>query len=145
MAANSWSYLQYINNWRCGIWKNEFSFKSNKAPPDIDKSYLYAKDPYEAIYQLFINKRENAGLKNFNNFKDFIDYSNDVDDIYKNIGEYNPNEKRKILIVFDDVIATMLSNPIVTELFFRGRKFDISLVFITLLFYLNLLYQKPLD
>ena len=94
---------------------------------------------------MFINKRENAGLKDFNNFKDFIDYSNDVDDIYKNIGEYNPNEKRKILIVFDDVIATMLSNPIVTELFFRGRKFDISLVFITLLFYLNLLYQKPLD
>ena len=68
-----------------------------------------------------------------------------MDDIYKNIEEYNPNERRKILIVFDDVIAAMLSNPIVTKLFFRGREFDISLVFITRLFYLNLLYQKPLN
>ena len=58
-----------------------------------------------------------------------------MDDIYKNIEEYNPNKKRKILIVFDDTIADMLSNkklnPIVTELFVRGRKLNISLVFIT--------------
>ena len=58
-----------------------------------------------------------------------------MDDIYKNIEEYNPNKKRKILIVFDDMIADMLSNkklnPIVTELFIRGRKLNISLVFIT--------------
>ena len=58
-----------------------------------------------------------------------------MDDIYKNIEEYNPSKKRKILIVFDDMIADMLSNkklnPIVTELFIRDRKLNISLVFIT--------------
>ena len=56
-------------------------------------------------------------------------------DVYQNIEEYNPNKKRKILIVFDDMIDTMLSNknlnPIVTRLFTRGRKWNISLVFIT--------------
>ena len=58
-----------------------------------------------------------------------------MDDIYKNIEEYNPNKKRKILIVFNDVISDMLSNkklnPIVTELFIRGRNLNISLNFIT--------------
>ena len=58
-----------------------------------------------------------------------------MNDIYKNIEEYNPNKKRKILIVFDDMIADMLSNkklnPIVTELFIRSKKLNISLVFIT--------------
>ena len=58
-----------------------------------------------------------------------------MDHIYKNIKEHNPNKKRKILIVFDDIIADMLSNkklnPIVTKLFLRGRKLNISLVFIT--------------
>ena len=58
-----------------------------------------------------------------------------MDGVYKNIEEYNPNKKRKILIVFDDMIADMLSNkklnPILTELFIRGRKLNISLVFVT--------------
>ena len=62
-----------------------------------------------------------------------------MDDIYKNIEDYNPNEKRKMLIVFDDMIADMLSNkkrnPVVTELFIRGRKRNISLVFITLSYF----------
>ena len=96
---------------------------------------MYAKDPYGANYQLLNNKRESIGIKHFNDSKAFIEYSNDMDDIYKNIEEYNPNKKRKILIVFDDMIADMLSNkklnPIVTELFIRGRKLNISLVFIT--------------
>ena len=72
------------------------------------------------------------GLKHFNDSKAFIKYSNDMDNIYKNIEEYNLNKKRKILIVFYDMIADMLSNkklnPIVTELFIRGRKLNISLV-----------------
>ena len=89
----------------------------------------------EAKYQLLINKRERTGLKYLNDSKTFIEYSNDMDDIYKNIEEYNPSKKRKILIVFDDLIADMLSNkklnPIVTELFIRGRKLNISLVSIT--------------
>ena len=58
-----------------------------------------------------------------------------MDDIYNNIEEYNQNEKSKILMVFDDMVVNMLSdkkiNPIVTELFIRGRKLKISLVFIT--------------
>ena len=103
--------------------------------PDIDKISLYAKDPYEAKYQLSINKRENIGLKYLNDLKAFIEYSNDMDDIYKNIEEYNPNKKGKILTVFDDMISDILSNkklsPVVTELFKRGRKLNISLVFIT--------------
>ena len=67
--------------------------------PDIDKIYLYAKDPYGAKYQLLINKRESAGLKYLNNSKAFIEYSNDMDDRCENIEEYNPNKKRKRLIV----------------------------------------------
>ena len=77
---------------------------------DIDKIYLYAKDSYKAKYQLLVNKRESAELKYLNDSKIFIEYSNDMDDIYKNIAEYNPNKKQKILILFDDMIADMLSN-----------------------------------
>ena len=58
-----------------------------------------------------------------------------MDNIYKNIEEYNPNKKRKILIVFDDTVADMLCNKkrnqVVTELFIRGRKLNISYAFIT--------------
>ena len=67
--------------------------------PDIDKIYLYAKDPYKAKYKLLINKRESTGLKYFNDSKGFIEYSNDMDDIYKNIEEYSPNKKRIISMV----------------------------------------------
>ena len=102
---------------------------------DIDKIILYAKDPYEAKYQLLINKRESTGLKYLNDLKAFTKYSNDMDDIYKNIEEYNPNKKRKILTVFDDMIPDMLSNkklnPVVTELLIRERKLNVSLAFIT--------------
>ena len=65
--------------------------------PDIDKIYLYAKDPYEAKYQFLNNKRESIGLKHFNGPKAFIEYSNDMQDVYKNIDEYNPGKERKIL------------------------------------------------
>ena len=87
--------------------------------PDIDKIYLYAKDLYEGKYQFLINKREGTGLKHFNDSKAFIEYSNDMYDVYKNIDEYNIDKERKILIVFDDIIAGMTSNKrlnsIVTE------------------------------
>ena len=83
---------------------------------------------------MIINKRESTRLKHLNDSKAFIEYSNNMDDIYKNIEEHNPNKKRKILIVFDDMIADMLCkkklNPIVTELFIRGRKLNIYLIFI---------------
>ena len=73
--------------------------------PDIDKIYLYVKDPYESKYQLLINKRKCTGFKHFNGSKAFIAYSNDMDDIYKSIEEYNRHKKRKILIIFDDMIT----------------------------------------
>ena len=103
--------------------------------PDIDKIYLYAKDPYEAKYQYLINKREGVGINHFKDFKAFIEFSNDMHDVYKNINYYNPDRENKILIVFDDMIADTIQNKKlnskVTELFIRGRKLNISLVFIT--------------
>ena len=64
-----------------------------------------------------------------------MEYSNDMQDVYKNIEDYNPNIKHKILIIIDDIIADMINNkklnPVVTELFIRGRKIGISIVFIT--------------
>ena len=96
---------------------------------------MYAKDPYESKYQFLINKRKSTGLKHFNDLKAFIEYSNGMQDVYKNIEEYNPGKERKILIVFDDMIADMIDNKklnsVVTELFSRGRKLNISLAFIT--------------
>ena len=103
--------------------------------PDIDKIYLYAKDPYEAKYQCLINERESVGINHFKDPKAFIEYSNDMHDVYKNINYYNPNKENKILIVFDDMIADLIQNKklnsIVTELFIRRRKLNISLVVIT--------------
>ena len=107
--------------------------------PDIDTIYLYAKDPYEKKYQYLINKREKVGLNHFNNPKAFMEYSDDMQDVHKNIEDYNPIKKGKVLIVFDDMIGDMISNnklnPIVTELFIRGRKLNISIVFITLSYF----------
>ena len=60
--------------------------------PDIDQFYYCAKDPYEAKYQLLLNKRK-KGLKHLNDLKAFIEHSNDMDDIHENIEEYNPNKK----------------------------------------------------
>ena len=71
---------------------------------------MYAKDPYEAKYQFLINKRENVGLKHSNDPKAFIGYSNDMQDVYKNIEEYDIGKKLKILIVFNDMIADMINN-----------------------------------
>ena len=78
--------------------------------PDIDKTYLYAKDPYEAKYQYLINKREGLGTDHFNDRKAFVEYSNDMRAVYENIDEYNPDKENNILIVFDDMIADMIHN-----------------------------------
>ena len=84
---------------------------------------------------MLINKTKNTGFKHLNDFKAFIEYSNDMDDHYKNIEKYNPNRQCKTLIVFDNLIADTLSNnklnTALTELFIRSRKLIISLVFIT--------------
>ena len=107
--------------------------------PDVDKIYFYAKDPYEAKYQYLINKREGVGIDHFNDPKAFIEYSNDMHNVYKGINYYNPNKYNKLLIVFGDIIADMTNNKklnsFVTELFIRGGKLNISLVFITQLYF----------
>ena len=78
--------------------------------PDIDKIYLYAKDPYEAKYQYLIKKREKVGLDHFDDHKAVIEYSNDMQDVHKNIEDYTQGKKCKILIVFDDMIADIINN-----------------------------------
>ena len=86
----------------------------------MDKIYLYVKDPFESKYQLLINRREKVGIENLKNPKEFIDYSQTAD-LYENLVDCNPTKKRRVLIVFDDMITYMESNkklsPIVTELF----------------------------
>ena len=83
---------------------------------------------------MLTNKREGLVIKHCNDFKGFIKYSSDMDDIDENIEEYNLNKECIILIVFDDMIVDVLSNKkfqqILTELF-GGRKLKIFLVFIT--------------
>ena len=103
--------------------------------PDIDKIYLYAKNQFEAKYQYLISKHEKVDLKHYDDPKEFIEYSNDMEDFYKNIEEYNPGKRYKVSAVFDDIIADMINNkklnPAVTELFIRDRKLNISIDFIT--------------
>ena len=106
--------------------------------PDIDKIYLYAKDLYEAKYQYLISKRDKVGLDHFYDPKSFIGYSSDMKDFYTNIEEHNLGKKRKVLIVFDDMIADIINNekpnPVATDMFVRYRKLNISIVFITQLY-----------
>ena len=103
--------------------------------PDINKIYLYAKDPYEHKYKYLINKRECVGINHLNDPKAFIEYSNDMHDVYENIDNYNHDKENKILIVFDNMIADMINskklNSIVTQLFIRCTTLNISLVFIS--------------
>ena len=131
MAVYSRSSIQSIN----ASGKTNALLNLTNNQPDIDEIYLYAKDPYKAKYQLLNNKRENTGLEHINNPKAFVEYSDDMRDIYKNIEGYNIGKKREILIVFDDMIADMINNkkinPVVTEFFTRGRKLNISVVFFT--------------
>ena len=81
-----------------------------KEQDDIEKIYLYAKDLSETKYEFFIKKREDAGIKQLNDLNAFIECSNTMDDVYENIDDYNPSIKRKILIVFDDMIADILTS-----------------------------------
>ena len=97
---------------------------------------MYAKDLEEPKYQLLINKREQAGIKNLNDSTAFIEYSNSMDDILENIEDYNTNnKKRKILIVLDDMISHVMSDKkaqqVLKELFIRCRKLNISLCSLT--------------
>ena len=79
--------------WGSGSGKINSSLNLRSQQPDIDKICLYAKNPYEAKYQFLINKWENAGVKQLNDSKAFIEYLNDMDEICVDIEEYNPNKK----------------------------------------------------
>ena len=96
---------------------------------------MYAKDLEEPKYQFLIEQRENAGIKNLNDPNAFIEYLNIMDDVYSNIDDYNPERKIKVLIVFDDMIADIMTNKkfqaIIKELFIRCKKMNISLAFIS--------------
>ena len=118
-----------------GLGKTNVLLNLIENQPYIDKIYLYAKGPHEAKYQYLIKIHEKVGIDNHNDPRAYIEYSNDMHDVYKNINYYNPYKENKILIVFDDMIADMIHNnkldSVVTELFIRARKLSISLVFIT--------------
>ena len=106
----------------------------NKTTP-VDKIYLYAKDLAEPKYEFLINNRKNAGIKHFNDPTAFTEYSNDMNDVYADISNYNKKRKNKVLIVSDDMIADIEYNKnfkrIIKELFYRARKINVSIVFIT--------------
>ena len=119
----------------CGSGKTNALINLINKQNDIDKIYLHARDLSEPKYEYLIKKREDAGIKHLNNPNAFIECSNTMDDVYENIHDYNSSRKRKILIVFDDMIADIMTNKrfqaIIKELFIRCRKLNISLVFIT--------------
>ena len=101
----------------------------------VDKIYFYAKDTDEKKYQYLINKREQAGIKNLNDPHAFIEYLSDMNDVLEDINNYNKNRDKKVLIIFDDMIADIMRSEkfkaIVKELFIRCKKLNISIVFIT--------------
>ena len=135
-----WSYIP-DHPYRILIIGGSGSGKTNtllnliKEQKDIAKIYLYAKDLSEPKYKYLIKNCENAGIKHANDSEAFIECSNTLDDVYKSINDYNPNRRRKILIVFNDMIADIMTNKkfqaIIKELFIRCRKINLSLVFIT--------------
>ena len=94
---------------------------------------MYAKDLSEPKYYFLIEKREYAGIKHKNDPTAYFECSNTMDDVYENTDYYNPKRDRKVLIVFGDMIADIMTNKqfraIVKELFIRRRKINISLVF----------------
>ena len=96
---------------------------------------MYARNLGEPKYEYLIKRRLDVGIKHVNNPNAFTESSSTMDDVYKNIHNYNPSKKIKILIVFDDMIADIMTNKkfqtIIKELFFTCRKLNISLVFIT--------------
>ena len=101
----------------------------------IDKICLCAKVLNKTKYQFLIKRRENVGIKHLHDAKAFIEYSATIDVVYNNIDDYNPNRNRKILVVFDDMIADISTNKkfqsIIKELFIRCKKLNVSLAFFT--------------
>ena len=106
-----------------------------KEKDDIDKVYLYVKDLSEPKSEFLIKKRENVGIKHLNDPSVFTKHTDTMDDVFEDINEYNSARKRKMLIVFGDMIIDVMINKIfqaiIKGLFIRCRKRNLSLVFIT--------------
>ena len=135
---NNWPFrMLIIGPSGSGQTNTLFHLLSNLHP--IDKIYLYSKDLSEPKYEFLINKREQAGIKNLNNLHAFIEY--DMDDVLDDINNYNKNRDKKVLIVFDDVVADIMSSKnfkaIIKDLFIRCRKLNISIIFITQSYFRN--------
>ena len=117
-----------------GSGKTNVFFNLIKEQGDIDKIYLYAKELSEPKNEFLIKKHEDVGKKHLNDEKHLL-CSNTMDYVYENTDDYNPNRKRRILFVFDDIIVDIISNKklqtVVKEFFIRCRELNISFVFIT--------------
>ena len=131
---NEWSFRMLIIGPSGSGKTNTLLHVINNLHP-IDKIYLYAKDIHEPKYEYLINRREQAGIKHLDDPKAFIEYSDDMNDVLNDINNYNKNRDKKVLIVFDDMIADREYNKnfkrIIKELFYRARKINVSIVFIT--------------
>ena len=128
MAIYSRSSVQNFDNWQFWIRKKNALITLINEQNDIDKIYLYARDLSEPKY-------EDAEIKHLNNPNAFIECSNTMYDVCENINDYNATRKGKKLIVFDEMIADIMTNKnvqaIIKELFIRCRKLNISFAFIT--------------
>ena len=146
MAIYCRSTIQNFDNWSSGSGKTNALLNLIKKQDDIDKMCLYAKDLSERKYEFLIKKREDVGIKHLNDSNLFMECSNTMDDVDENIDDYNPNRQRKVLIVFDDMIADIMTNKkfqaIIKDLFIRCRKVNISLVLSLDLIFMS---QKMLD
>ena len=141
LEDNNWPFRMLIIGPSGSAKTNTLLHLINNLHP-IDKIYLYAKDIHEPKCEYLINKREQAGIKNLNDPHAFIEYSDDMTDVLDDINNYNKNKKekniyrdKKVLMVFDDIIADIEYNKnfkrIIKELFYRARKINVSIVFIT--------------
>ena len=133
MATYSRSLVQNFDNWWFWIWKNS-SLNLINEQDDIDKIYLYAKDFSEPRHEFFIKEREDADTNHLNDSNVIIECLNTMGDVFENIDDYNQSRKIKKLIVFNEMIADIMTNKkfqaIIKILFIRCRKLNISLVFI---------------
>ena len=104
---NDWPYRMLVTGPSGSGKTNTLLHLINNFHP-IDKIYLYAKDIGEEKHNYLINIREQVGLKNLNHPKAFIEYSDDMNDVFDNINNYNKNRDKKVLVIFDDMIADIM-------------------------------------
>ena len=104
---NDWPFRMLVTG-PSGSGKTSTSLHLTNNFHPIDKICLYAKDTDEKKYQYLINKREPAGIKNLNNPHAFIEYSSDMNDVLDDINNHNKNRDKKVLIIFDDMIADIM-------------------------------------